>query len=221
MKSAQPLPCHNYAAIHDLEEETSRHCPDAGEDTYSTSSLRSPSQEKESYSWQIEPDEPIDIAEAVSLSHKARYSCLRSSPLVCPNQSLVNEIDIIRCSRHLEGEERSMLSYSRAISVSLLFYCAASYTYQCSRLSRVRKFSPLNTKSWIHHAAYPRVITERYFRDLHELPFLGEKLRSMVLSRHPFHVHHSPSNNLGRGICKDGPNSRSAFVAFSCTPAVY
>lgn len=39
------------------------------------------------------------------------------SPLICPNQTLVNELSVIRRSRELEGEERSALSYSRAIAV--------------------------------------------------------------------------------------------------------
>ncbi|OJA18854.1 hypothetical protein AZE42_05230 [Rhizopogon vesiculosus] len=146
LTSGQPLPYRNYAAVHDLEDETLRHCPDAGQDTSSSSSLRSRSQEKEN-SWRTEPDEPIEVTEVELLSHKARYSCLRPSPLVCPNQSLVEEINIIRRSRHLEGEERSMLSYSRAISVI---------------------------------KAYPRIITQRDLHDLHELPFLGEKLYSMI-----------------------------------------
>ena len=56
----------------------------------------------------------------LSLSHTSRYSCCRASPLVCPNQGLVAELDVIRRSRSLEGEERSALSYQRAIAVSLL-----------------------------------------------------------------------------------------------------
>lgn len=124
VKSGQPLPYRNYATVHDLEDETSRHLPDASQDTSSSNSLRSPSLETGN-SWQTVPDEPIEITDMALLSHKARYSCLRSSPLVCSNQSLVKEIEIIRRSRYLEGEERSMLSYSRAISVSLRFYCVA------------------------------------------------------------------------------------------------
>ena len=47
----------------------------------------------------------------------SRYACQRASPLVCPNQALVRELDVIRRSRALEGEERSSLSYQRAASV--------------------------------------------------------------------------------------------------------
>ncbi|TCD66672.1 hypothetical protein EIP91_001090 [Steccherinum ochraceum] len=51
------------------------------------------------------------------LSYNSRYAVQRASPLICPNQSLAVELDIIRRSRALEGEERSALSYARAISV--------------------------------------------------------------------------------------------------------
>lgn len=50
------------------------------------------------------------------LSWRSRYACQRASPLICPNQALAVELDIIRRSRALEGEERSALSYARAIS---------------------------------------------------------------------------------------------------------
>ena len=60
---------------------------------------------------------PVPISTNTSkLDHKSRYSCQRASPLVCPNQVLALEVDIIRRSRALEGEDRSALSYSRAIS---------------------------------------------------------------------------------------------------------
>ncbi|KAG2153275.1 hypothetical protein DEU56DRAFT_774077 [Suillus clintonianus] len=144
--SDRPLPCGSYVAIHDIEDETSRNY-DIVQDTSSSSPFRFSSGPEKETSWQTEPDEPIDATEVKSLSHNAKYSCLRSSPLVCPNQTLVNEIDIIRRGRNVEGEERSMLSYSRAISVI---------------------------------KAYPHVITERNFQDLRELPFLGEKLLSMI-----------------------------------------
>ncbi|KAG0702866.1 hypothetical protein DFH29DRAFT_804345 [Suillus ampliporus] len=144
VKSGQLLPCGNYVAVHDSEDEMLQHCPDTVHVISSSSSFHHPSPEKES-SWQTEPDEPTDATEAESLSHNAKYSCLRASPLICPNQSLVKEIDIIRRSRHVEGEERSMLSYSRAIAVT-----------------------------------YPHIMTECNLQDLHELPFLGEKILSMI-----------------------------------------
>ena len=51
------------------------------------------------------------------LDSMSRYACRRASPLVCPNQALVEELSIIRQSRMLEGEDRSALSYARAASV--------------------------------------------------------------------------------------------------------
>ncbi|KAG2043799.1 hypothetical protein BDR03DRAFT_989452 [Suillus americanus] len=144
LKSGRFLPCGSYVAVRDLEDETSRN-QDTVQDTSSGSSFYFPSDAERESSWQTEQDELIDATEVESLSHNAKYSCLRPSPLVCPNQSLVKEIDIIRRGRNIEGEERSMLSYSRAIAVT-----------------------------------YPHVITEHNIQDLHALPFLGEKILSMI-----------------------------------------
>ncbi|KAG1760599.1 hypothetical protein EDD22DRAFT_72295 [Suillus occidentalis] len=140
VKIGRPLPCSSYVAIHDLDDETLRIC-DTVQHTPSESSF-----EKES-SWQAELDEPVDAAEVESLSYSAKYSCLRPSPLVCSNQNLVKELDVIRRGRNVEGEERSMLSYSRAISVI---------------------------------KAFPHAITEHNIQGLHKLPFLGEKILSMI-----------------------------------------
>ncbi|KAI9068611.1 Nucleotidyltransferase [Trametes sanguinea] len=64
----------------------------------------------------LPPDPPIPT-NLQKLDYMSRYACQRASPLVCPNQDLVRELDIIRRSRALEGEERSALSYQRALSI--------------------------------------------------------------------------------------------------------
>ena len=64
----------------------------------------------------LPPDPPIPT-NLEKLNYMSRYACQRASPLVCPNQALVRELDIIRRSRALEGEQRSALSYQRATSV--------------------------------------------------------------------------------------------------------
>ncbi|CDO72628.1 hypothetical protein BN946_scf184985.g47 [Trametes cinnabarina] len=64
----------------------------------------------------LPPDPPIPT-NLQKLDHTSRYACQRASPLVCMNQDLVRELDIIRQSRALEGEERSALSYQRALSI--------------------------------------------------------------------------------------------------------
>ncbi|KAH9856763.1 Nucleotidyltransferase [Lenzites betulinus] len=63
------------------------------------------------------PQDPPLPTNPDRLDYTSRYSCQRASPLVCPNQALAGELDIVRQSRALEGEERSALSYQRAISV--------------------------------------------------------------------------------------------------------
>lgn len=51
------------------------------------------------------------------LDHTARYSCLRNSPLVCPNQELVRQLAVLRLHRDFEGLDINALSYDRAIAV--------------------------------------------------------------------------------------------------------
>lgn len=70
----------------------------------------------------LPPSPPIPT-NTTNLDWKSRYACQRASPLVCPNQAVAVELDIIKRSRALEGEERSALSYSRAIAgIKGLFY---------------------------------------------------------------------------------------------------
>lgn len=45
------------------------------------------------------------------------YACARASPLVCPNQKLVTELEILRLSRELESKDINALAYARAIAV--------------------------------------------------------------------------------------------------------
>lgn len=63
----------------------------------------------------LPPDPPLRT-EVDRLSPTALYCAQRASPLICPNQKLVQALDIIRRSRELEGEARSALSYMRAIA---------------------------------------------------------------------------------------------------------
>jgi hypothetical protein len=63
------------------------------------------------------PPSPPTPTSLNRLSHDSLYAVQRASPLVCPNQLLIRELDDIRRSRELEGEARSALSYARAISV--------------------------------------------------------------------------------------------------------
>ncbi|KAI0827661.1 Nucleotidyltransferase [Trametes gibbosa] len=74
------------------------------------------------------------------LHYTSRYACQRASPLVCPNQELACELDIIRQSRALEGEDRSALSYQRAISV------IKSYPERIRSLKQVQRLPYIGLK---------------------------------------------------------------------------
>jgi DNA polymerase IV len=63
------------------------------------------------------PHSPPPTTDLSKLRPDAQLACQRAFPLVCPNQGLVEALDVIRRSRSLEGEARSELSYMRAIGV--------------------------------------------------------------------------------------------------------
>lgn len=122
------MPCGDYAALKDLHDQTVHNCPDANccgnEKSGSENSSRmapppwlnggtATNSESDSKALRHE----LEVARA-SLSHTSRYACCRASPLICPNQGLIEELDIVMQSRSLEGEDRSALSYQRAIAVS-------------------------------------------------------------------------------------------------------
>lgn len=83
----------------------------------STATGESSTAESHSIPSYLLPPSPPPSTDLSKLHFDAKYACQRASPLICPNQALALELDIIKRSRALEGEERSALSYSRAISV--------------------------------------------------------------------------------------------------------
>lgn len=109
----------------------------------------------------LPPDPPLET-DISRLDYTSRYACQRASPLVCPNQSLAVELDIIKRSRALEGEDRSALSYSRAIA-TIKGMCHPALS------SKLRSD---------YMTAYPRVITSR--RQIEKLPYLGPKILALV-----------------------------------------
>lgn len=133
---ARPLPCADYAALPDLKETNEKVCRRGGslpsENPPSKFKSRSPSFQgisphpRSSYrathkeivppAFLLPPPVPPPPAE---LDHTARYCCSRASPLVCVNQPLCAALDVLRRSRALESNERSALSYARAIAVSV------------------------------------------------------------------------------------------------------
>lgn len=108
------------------------------------------------------PPDPSLETNLSRLDYNSRYACQRASPLVCPNQSLAVELDIIKRSRALEGEDRSALSYSRAIA-TIKGMCHPSLSGRCCS---------------DYSVAYPRVITSR--RQIEKLPYLGPKILALV-----------------------------------------
>ncbi|KAM6502527.1 DNA polymerase mu [Amanita muscaria] len=104
VKESRSIPCRDYAALKELQGETAHLCPDSDH----LSSL-SPTPEK---SRLFEP-----TSEKVKANYASRYACCRASPLVSPNQALLEELSVLERHRELEGKSVNALSYARAISV--------------------------------------------------------------------------------------------------------
>jgi hypothetical protein len=126
----RPMPCGDYAALSDLHNETIQNCPDTNHsDSGSLPPTSSPPSPKPA---------TADIGTSVSgkLSHKSRFACARASPLVCPNQDLVEQFDVVRRSRALEGEDISALTYARAIAVRVAIICIIQEKYRLTSTLR-------------------------------------------------------------------------------------
>jgi DNA polymerase mu len=130
-KAGRPLPCGDYAALPELEEETAENCPDQecpGCDTPHSPSRnpRSPSTNRSDPPFAVRSSLGIALTvkptnAAVFNNWGAKYAVQRASPLVCPNQGLANELSILCRDRELEGLSKNALAYERAIGVCPLY----------------------------------------------------------------------------------------------------
>lgn len=64
---------------------------------------------------------PLPHPPGVPRYQNTRYACRRPSPLICPNQPLVLELETIRNERRLTGDTYSEMAYMRAISALKAF----------------------------------------------------------------------------------------------------
>jgi DNA polymerase IV len=144
----RPLPCADYAALPDLRERDEKFSPRSTSESRITSHYSSPPTRSQSPpraasstdgiipppAYLLPPPAPPP---AVKLEHTAHFCCARASPLVCPNQPLCDALDVLKRGRALESNERSALSYSRAIAVSL--HDSAQLALSTCRLGRPSK----------------------------------------------------------------------------------
>ncbi|KAL1936931.1 hypothetical protein VTO73DRAFT_3904 [Trametes versicolor] len=108
--------------------------------TSHTTSLHEASKQAAPIPAHLLPPDPPNVTDLEKLNYTSLYACQRASPLVCPNQDLARELDIIRQSRALEGEDRSALSYQRAISV------IKAYPERIRSLKQVQKLPYIGVK---------------------------------------------------------------------------
>jgi DNA polymerase mu len=128
-KAGRPLPCGDYAALPELEEETADNCPD--QECPACDNPHSPSHKPRSSPTNNSVPSPAPRASlgaaptvkptdaTVFNNWGAKYAVQRASPLVCPNQGLANELSILCHDRELEGLARNALAYERAIGLCL------------------------------------------------------------------------------------------------------
>ena len=194
MEQGRPLPCADYAALQGLKEATEKHCPRSKSQSTVTALSKSGSQSQDylrppSRAAHISLDPPAFLLPpskpppAVELDHTAHFCCSRASPLVCPNQSLCAEFDVLRRSRVLEGNERSALSYARAIAVSVTSL-ALQRALKPTRLKGYQRCPDPYPTADVHpltvYLAFPRAITESERSEVRKLPFIGTKVSKMV-----------------------------------------
>ena len=106
--------------MEDLRRTTTINCPESTSSAHSPTRSAAQSLARQSpprVPAHFLPPDPPPAFDPASLDSGARFSCLRASPLVCANQGLCEQLDVMRRARELEGEDRSALSYLRAVSV--------------------------------------------------------------------------------------------------------
>ncbi|KAH9925944.1 Nucleotidyltransferase [Epithele typhae] len=136
VRAGAALPCEDYVAIQDLHDTTMKNCPRCTHDPCacgnssksetvppqvsvagpSVSRLLLPRVSEDDPQYLLPPQPPIPT-DVSKLDYTSRYACRRPSPLVCPNQALATELNVLRRSRTLDGDDRSALSYERAVSI--------------------------------------------------------------------------------------------------------
>ncbi|TFK74584.1 Nucleotidyltransferase [Pluteus cervinus] len=110
VKQGYPAPCADYAALRELHGETEENCPD---EECGTSLPCASTPQSRATSAIVGP---LQAPVPPNLKYTAHYSCARACPLVCINQDLIEELEVIRRSRELEGLDRNALSYERGIA---------------------------------------------------------------------------------------------------------
>ncbi len=188
------LPCADYIALPDLKEVDEKLSPrtiSKGISLRSSPSTcsRPPSRAAHTVTVTTPPlfllHPPVPPPK-VELDHTAHFCCARASPLVCINQPLCAALDVLRRGRVLESNERSALSYGRAIAVSvtpLSFYPFCSqlvYSVGHQRYSRIHLMLSTHLLTGLWSSAFPRKITAKERGEVQKLPFIGAKVSKMV-----------------------------------------
>ena len=81
----------------------------------------------------VHGEEPVTSAQG-DLSPTAKFACQRESPLVCPNQELVEQLNVLKLCAELDVNPREThLAYARAIAVGSSRQSCTRHTNPSSR----------------------------------------------------------------------------------------
>ena len=171
----------SYAALKELQGGTASHCPGGGGAPSVFPIPRLPSKEPHG------ADEPTELvnttSEKVKANYASRYACCRASPLVCPNQALLEELSVLERHRELQGLSFNALSYARAISVRCRLIIHSVWIEPSFIGAQRCGMTNYAAGYLLRSSAYPHPITrENYRKEVPNLPHLGGKIQSKVIS---------------------------------------
>ncbi|KAG6828532.1 hypothetical protein H0H92_007660 [Tricholoma furcatifolium] len=157
------LPYSDYAAIGQLRDETAKICNDCNLELSTCQCAPAPADAAQSH-YLSNGSTHLTTSARVLSHYAARYTCQRASPLICPNQALASELNVLRQHRDLEGKAINALSYERAIALiptklRLQILTLKSYTF----LSSEGKFNQRYFTA--HLPSLPRLISRPQIRE--------------------------------------------------------
>ncbi|KAF9071631.1 hypothetical protein BDP27DRAFT_1218834 [Rhodocollybia butyracea] len=145
-ESKQLLPCGEYAALRELYEETIQNCPED-------------SQISASNDQDFPPKAIPSSRKGAGICYNHHYSCMRYSPLICPNQKLVEKLAILRRHREVEGLDIQALGYERAISVPFPRVITTNDFHEVSELPHIGRKILSKIQDFIQHGDIPECRT--------------------------------------------------------------
>ena len=114
IKNGHPVEHGTFAAIRELHDDAVEDRPT--NEAHEPDQINAPQRTTDLRPAYMEPKaKPTDPR--VFKNWAAKYACQRASPLVCVNQALAMELNVLTKSRELEGLSMNALSYEKTVGV--------------------------------------------------------------------------------------------------------